>query len=222
MIVALFGSTGQLGRQVLRLLIERGHRPRVLVRSILKLSQDLPDQDVIEGDVHRAADVARTLAGAEAVISALGMADITQPGTDLSDGIRMIISQMRDISLKRVIAVGGSGILPHPEGGLHKDHGLPDFLVHVTAEHERTWKHLSESGKDWTLVCPVFFTDDLLNSHYRVAREALPAGSDFVMLHDLAEFIVTELEKGEFQRARVGIVSDVADGPQGRAAVQSL
>jgi putative NADH-flavin reductase len=181
----------------------------VLVRSVLKLSQDLPDQDIVEGDVQHAADVTRTLAGADAVISALGMIDITQAATDLSDGIRMIMNQMKDMNIRRVIAVGGAGVLPHPDGGLRRDHEEPDFLQHVTAEHERTWRYLSESGKDWTLVCPVFFTDDLQNSHYRVAREALPEGSDYVMLHDLAEFIVEELDKGEFVRARVGIVSDV-------------
>lgn len=181
----------------------------MLVRSVLKLSENLPDQDIIEGDVHMAADVARTLIGADAVISALGMADITQPATDLSDGIRTIIAQMKAMSVRRVLVVAGSDILPHPDGGLRKDHGLPDYLRYVTAEHERAWKYLSASNKDWTLVCPVFFTDDLRNSHYRVAREALPEGSDYVMIHDLAEFIVEELEKREFLNARVGIVSDV-------------
>ncbi|MEQ1823888.1 MAG: NAD(P)H-binding protein [Fimbriimonadaceae bacterium] len=208
MIVALFGSTGQLGREVLRLLIERGHQPRVLVRNIMRLTESLPEEQVVEGDVHHPKDVAKTISGADAVISTLGMADISQPATDLSDGLRNIVEAMKHENMKRVIAVGGASVLPHPDGGLRKHHDLADFLVHVSAEHLRQWQILSESGKDWTLVCPVFFTDDVPNTRYRVMREGLPLLSDFVSVHDLAEFIVKELEEGAFMQARVGIVSD--------------
>ncbi|MEQ1934020.1 MAG: NAD(P)H-binding protein [Fimbriimonadaceae bacterium] len=208
MIVALFGSTGQLGREVLRLLIERGHQPRVLVRNIMRLTQSLDQDQVVEGDVHNPKDVARTVGGAEAVISTLGMADISQPATDLSDGLRNIVSAMKTRSLKRVIAVGGASVLPHPDGGLRKHHDLAEFLVNVSAEHFRQWQILSESGKDWTLVCPVFFSEDVPNTRYRVLREGLPPMSDFVSIHDLAEFIVQELQDGQFLHSRVGIVSD--------------
>lgn len=208
MIVALFGSTGQVGREVLRLLIERGHQPRVLVRNIMRLSQSLAQDQVVEGDVLKARDVAKTIEGAEAVISTLGMADISQPATDLSDGLRNIVSSMKQLALKRVIAVGGASVLPHPDGGLRKHHDLADFLVNVSAEHLRQWQILSESGKDWTLVCPVFFSDDVPNTRYRVMREGLPPMSDFVAIRDLAEFIVKELEERQFLQARVGIVSD--------------
>jgi putative NADH-flavin reductase len=208
MIVALFGSTGQLGREVLRLLVEKGHQPRVLVRNMMRLSMTLPEDDVVEGNVLNSKDVAKAIEGAAAVVSTLGMADISQPATDLSDGLRNIITAMKNVEIKRVIAVGGASVLPHPDGGLRKHHDLAEFLVNVSAEHLRQWQILSESGKDWTLVCPVFFTDDVPNTRYRVMREGLPPLSDFVSIHDLAEFIVKELEEGEFMQCRVGIVSD--------------
>ena len=206
--VELFGATGQLGRQVLRLLLDRGHQPRVLVRNALNLSEEVHPHDIIEGDTRNPRAVSQTLAGVNAVISTLGMADITQPGTDLSDALKTILSQMRDASLSRIIAIGGASVLPHPDGGLRKHYALPDWLHNVSAEHERQWMLLAASPKDWTLVCPAFFTDDLRDSTYRVEREALPEGSDFVMVHDLADFVVRELETGEFVGARVGIVSD--------------
>ncbi len=205
MVVAVFGATGQLGRQVLELLMKRGHRPRVLVRSVLRLASNVPDADVVEGDIRDPLVVSQTLAGAEAVISTLAMADISRPATDLSDNLRTILREMRDASLRRIIAVGGASVFRERED-------LPDFLLNVAAEHRRQWQYLQESSKDWTLVCPVFFSDDLPDSRYRVAREALPEGSESVMVHDIAEFIVDELERGEYVRSRVGIVSDVISG----------
>lgn len=204
MVVAVFGATGQLGRQVLDLLIKRGHRPRVLVRSTLRLASNLPDEDIVEGDIRDPLVVGQTLEGAQAVISTLAMADISKPATDLSDNLRTILREMRDISLKRIIAVGGASVF--------RELGeLPPYLLNVAAEHRRQWEYLKASNKDWTLVCPVFFSDDLADSRYRVAREALPEGSENVMVHDIAEFIVDELERGEFIHARVGVVSDVVD-----------
>lgn len=202
MVVAVFGATGQLGRQVLDLLLKRGHRPRVLVRSVLRLASNVPDADIVEGDIRDPLVVSQTLMGAEAVISTLAMADITKPATDLSENLRTIIREMRDAALKRIIAVGGASVFREREE-------LPDFLVNVAAEHRRQWEYLKASPKDWTLVCPVFFNDDLPDSRYRVAREALPEGSESVMIHDIAEFIVDELERNEYLRCRVGIVSDV-------------
>lgn len=204
MVVAVFGATGQLGRQVLDLLIKRGHRPRVLVRSTLRLASNLPDEDIVEGDIRDPLVVGQTLEGAQAVISTLAMADISKPATDLSDNLRTILREMRDISLKRIIAVGGASVFRELEE-------LPPYLLNVAAEHRRQWEYLKASNKDWTLVCPVFFSDDLADSRYRVAREALPEGSENVMIHDIAEFIVDELERGEFIHARVGVVSDVVD-----------
>lgn len=202
MVVAVFGGTGQLGRQVLELLVKRGHRPRVLVRSLLRLATNLPDEDIIEGDLRDPLVVARTMNGASAVISTLAMADITKPATDLSDNLRTIIREMRDASLTRLIAVGGASVF-------REQSDLPEYLLNVGAEHKRQWEYLKASQKDWTLVCPTFFNDDLSDSKYRVAREQLPEGSDAVMLHDIAEFIVDELERGEYLQTRVGIVSDI-------------
>ena len=177
----------------------------MLVRSIHKMVDNLPDDAVVEGDVRNSKDVASTLLGTDTVISTLGMADISQPATDLSEGLKCILSEMKDA---RIVAVGGASVLPHPAGGLRKHHDLAPFLVNVSAEHERQWKLLSESGKTWTLVCPVFFNDDLPSRGYRVAREGLPELSDCVMIHDLADFIVKEAEHGDFLNCRVGIVSD--------------
>lgn len=202
MVVAVFGGTGQLGRQVLELLVKRGHRPRVLVRSLLRLATNLPDEDIIEGDLRDPLVVARTMDGASAVISTLAMADITKPATDLSDNLRTIIREMRDASLTRIIAVGGASVF-------REQSDLPEYLLNVGAEHKRQWEYLKASQKAWTLVCPTFFNDDLSDSKYRVAREQLPEGSDAVMLHDIAEFIVDELEHGEYLQTRVGIVSDI-------------
>jgi putative NADH-flavin reductase len=188
--------------------MDHGHTVRVLVRSIHKLSDNLPDENVVEGDVRNPKDVAKVLLGTEVVISTLGMADISVSATDLSDGLKCILSQMRDASLKRIVAVGGASVLPHPAGGLRKHHDLAPFLINVSAEHERQWDALSNSGKNWTMVCPVFFNDDLPSRGYRVAREGLPELSDCVMIHDLADFIVKEAEHGDYLNCRVGIVSD--------------
>ena len=56
--------------------------------------------------------------GADALVSTLGMADITVPATDLSDGLHALLAAMADAGVRRVIAVASTVALPHPDGGL--------------------------------------------------------------------------------------------------------
>lgn len=208
MTIALFGATGQLGRRILNELIARGHVPRVLVRNRLRLTDPVATDNIFEGDIRSIEDVSPVIAGADAVISAIGMPDITIPDTVVSDGLRVILQSMKNLNVSRLIAVGGASVLPHKDGGLNKDHDWPELLTHVSADHERQWNQLKVSDVDWTLVCPVFFNDEVPRATYRVAKDAQPEGSEMVTIDNLATFIVNEIEAKEFLRTRVGIVSD--------------
>lgn len=206
--VALFGATGQLGRRLLADLLDQGHEPIVLVRDPSKLTVALPDENVLEGDCRDMRAVGKALHGCQAVISALGMADISVPATDLSDCLRAIVHQMPLARIRRLVAIGGAGVLPHPVGGLLKDHDWPDYLKNVSAEHERQWQILRSANLDWTLVCPAFFHDDEPEATVRVKAEADPGGSDMVTIENLADFVTDEVTACRFVRQRVGIVSD--------------
>ena len=69
--VALFGSTGGIGRATARALLAAGHRVTALARRPETLGAN-PGLIVIGGDALNKADVARTLSGTDAAIVTLG------------------------------------------------------------------------------------------------------------------------------------------------------
>ena len=212
--VALFGATGQAGRRVLARLLAQGHRVRVLVRNAERLDIDARMQldagAIVEGDARDADAVLAVLAGADVVVSTLGMSNVAEPATDLSDSLRTIVGTMPAAGVGRIVAVASANALRNGRGGYRMDDGVPEMLRHVSAEHVRQYEALRDAptGVEWTLFCPTFLKAKVRPGSVRTAVEALPAGSAVTGLDDLATAIVEEAVAPRFVGHRVGIVSD--------------
>ena len=68
--LAIFGATGRVGGEILKRALADGHYVKALVRS--KKLESHPNLEVILGDVRNAIDVEKTIAGVDAVFSAIG------------------------------------------------------------------------------------------------------------------------------------------------------
>jgi uncharacterized protein YbjT (DUF2867 family) len=70
--VAVFGATGKIGRHVIDQLLAAGHTVTAYARNPTKLTTTHPNLTVIQGGLDDPAGIGRAVAGADAVISALG------------------------------------------------------------------------------------------------------------------------------------------------------
>jgi putative NADH-flavin reductase len=214
--IALFGGTGRTGQRVLARLQQRGVPTRMLVRQAERLPYALREAlgagALHEGDVRDAEAVAAVLAGTQVAISALGLRDISEPATDVSDGVRTIVGTMPGRGTSRLVAVASAHVLPRAGGGYRGDDAVPAALRHVAAEHVRQYEALRDApaGIAWTLFCPTFLAADIPAGRARVAADALPPGSDVTGLDDLADALVAEALAPRWTGCRVGIVSDRA------------
>jgi len=121
--------------------------------------------------------------------------------------MKNIIAQMKKAGIKRIIALGGMGILNADETTLLIDQEdyPPEFLP-VGNEHRKAYELLKESGLDWTFVC----SPDLINAgptgSYVTAADYPPVPNKVrINAGDLAMFMLNELEKNEYIQHRVGI-----------------
>jgi putative NADH-flavin reductase len=192
--------------------VARGWQVTAFVRDRARLGRT--DVPVATGDARDAAAVRAALAGRDAVLCCLGMHDITVPATDFSESLRTIVQAMQSVGARRIVAIASAGALDHPAGGLRSEHGLPDWLRNVAAEHARNLRTLQASGLDWTLMCPVDLKDDIARGHARMALDGLPPGSGETGYADLAAAMVAlaagDVALGAAIGHRVGIVSDRA------------
>lgn len=99
--LAVFGSTGLAGAAVVRLAIENGHQVQALVRTPGP-TQGVPGVDVVQGDALDPDAVARTISGADAVVSTLG--GFRGPES-IATGTRNIITAMRETGPRRLVVL---------------------------------------------------------------------------------------------------------------------
>lgn len=203
--VALFGATGQVGRIVLQRLLERGDR----VVALSLHPEKLPPAEhlkVIQSDARDLKAVCEAVRGADAVASCLGMANFAVPATDLSDAFKTILEAMALEGVRRLVFIGSSGLLDHPEGGVRHDHDLPEVLQFVAAEQKRMLEAIRATQLDWTMLCPVTFTTEDRPTERLVLVEDLPP-SDVSHTRDIASLLVEELGAMAHFGKRLGVAS---------------
>lgn len=201
--IALFGATGRVGAEVLKQALEDGHDVTALVRSPEKLeAHDL--LTIIQGDVREASAVARSIAGAEVVFSALG----TDKTTTLTEAVPHFIGEMKASGMKRIVTIGTAGILQSRTDSAKLRYEAGDSnrrLTFAAEEHHKVYDLLRESGLDWTIVCPTYLPDGEEIGSYRAIRDFLPEEGKKITVGDTAGFSYKELIEGKHIGFRVGI-----------------
>jgi putative NADH-flavin reductase len=201
--IALFGATGRVGGEVLKLALEDDHDVTVLVRSPEKLTPH-NKLTVIQGNVRDSETVSRTIAGADVVFSALG----TDKTTTLTEAVPHFIREMKTGGMKRIVTIGTAGILQSridPTLLRYEAGDTNRRLTFAAEEHRKVYDLLRESELDWTIVCPTYLPDGEAVGGYRVLRDVLPEDGKQISVVDTAVFAYRELVDGHYIGSRVGI-----------------
>lgn len=203
--LAIFGGTGRVGRRLLEYAAREGHALTALARDPAKLPVGITIH-AVRGDSTDLAAVRQTIEGADVVLSALGGAGLADPGRAISGGMQAIVEAMTELGVKRVLAVGGAGVLDHPDGGLRSESpGFPEIFRKITAEHRGTWEALKVSRLDWTLVCCPDIVEGAVTREFRVSADLLPPGGNQISVEDVADFMLRQAGRATFSRRRVGV-----------------
>jgi putative NADH-flavin reductase len=200
--IALIGATGFVGSAILPELLARGHQVTALARNPSKLTPQA-GVNVVQADVLDPLQVARAVAGHDAVISAYNPGwsepDIHDLHLRASDAI---VEGVKRAGLQRLLAVGGAGSLYVAPGLQLVD--TPEFPAAykqgALAAREALKRLQHENTLDWSFVSPpIALAPGERTGHYRVGADELlpgeggqPAG---ISVADLAVAIVDEIEK---------------------------
>ncbi len=204
--IAIFGATGRTGSRLVHAALAAGHVVRALVRDPSRVAPR-EGLTVLAGDVLDPEAVARTVAGCDGAIAALGAGTTADPGTTRSQGIRHIVAALEAGGGGRLLAVGGGGVLDSTTGpGLRSEQpSFPAVFRLVAAEHRAAWEALRTSSLEWTYACPPDIPDAEATGVYRVAADVMPDHPKSLPTGDLAGFMVQEFSARRFVGHRVGI-----------------
>ena len=216
--IALIGATGFVGAPVLSELLSRGHTVTVLARNPSKLaaqSELNPGLTVVAADVLDATQVAKAVAGHDAVISAYNPGWSEPKIHDLFlQGSQAILDGVKQSGVKRVLVVGGAGSL-YVAPGLQLVDTPPfpaEYKQGALAARELLNRIKLESTLEWSFLSPpIGLAPGERTGQYRVgADDLLPGQGDQpagISVADLAVAIVDEMEKAQHVRRRFTVAN---------------
>lgn len=207
MTITIFGATGMVGKQLVKHALHQGHIVKAFGRNVYTAGfQENKNLHLIQGALFDEDQVYKAIHGSDAVLSSLGG---SFDGTDKSRslGMKNIVAQMQKAGVKRIIAVGGKGVLDDGNGEMiMEDPAYPRQYIPVGIEHFKAYEFLESSGLDWTFVGAPDLVDADATGSFHTAAEVVPSpNNNKINIGDLALFILNELKKNQYIRHRVGI-----------------
>lgn len=203
--IIIFGSTGLLGKNLVQTALEQGHIVTAFARNPEMITTQHANLRIVKGDIQDGKAVFDAMQGQDAVLSAMGDKVSGHHTTFRQDAMLQVLAAMQLSKVKRIITVGGMGVLQENEDHLICENPhFPAQFRHVSADHRKTYELLKLSDVTWTMVCPPMIDDKGFTGDYRTKAIYHPGGSH-ISAGDLADFMVTELVKNGFVKTRVGI-----------------
>ena len=220
--LTIFAASGGIGRQLLGQALAAGHEVTAVVRN----PDSLPAGRfrTVAADLAVADPVALepAVAGADAVLSALGPRSASEAGV-ASKGTRAIVQAMQATGVRRLVVVSAAPIATVASPGRPKppghDPGDGFWMRHllgplVKAALRKPYADLAlmedvvrDSGLDWTVVRPPRLTDKPATGAYRTAYGHNLRRGLLVSRADVAHLMLRVLGQPETVKQAVGIAN---------------
>ena len=198
--LVVLGATGRTGSLVVEQALAAGHTVTALVRSPEKLTIRNSNLRVVAGSATDAADVARALASADALLSTLGGG-----GSVIADSTGAMVEAAHKTGVRRVVVLSSFFVERDRLGA------VPRLLTAVAMgsvikDKSAGEQLLRQSDLDWTIIYASLLKDGPVSG----SVEVLPEGakrriSDRISRSDVAEWMVQAATSSQLSRRSVGI-----------------
>ena len=201
--LAVFGATGRAGRVVVDHALRAGHEVGALARDPARIHPHARLR-VVGGDVRDPAAVARTLDGADAIVSTLGRR--RRGGDVCTGGMRTVLSVAAGSATRRLIVLSNYAVADSRHRSAYV---AVSWLLQpaVLRDKEQMEALVRDSDTDWTVVRAPVLTDGPHTGRYRTGSDLRPSFTARVPRADLAEFMLAELRDNAYVRRSVTITS---------------
>jgi putative NADH-flavin reductase len=201
--VAVFGSTGNVGRLLVGQALAEGYDVIAYARNPSKLTITHDHLTVIQGELSDEAMIERMIAGVDAVISVMGPSGKSE-GTPITQGMRHIIAAMNKHGVRRLIALStASSKDPNDKPGIKLKAMIalvktatPDSYADIVGWSEV----IRASNLDWTLVRVLLLNDRPKTGNVKTGYPGRDDLGTPVSRADLADFMLKQVEDTKYIR----------------------
>ena len=201
--LAVFGSTGGTGRQIVAQALDAGHEVIAFARhpAALEARRGLR---IVAGHADDQAAVVQAVAGCDAILCALGGHPLRRRERVCSTAMQNIAAAMRECKVLRVIAIStfGAGETRAQVGWFARTVLFGFILRSEVADKEAMEAQLSASPLDWTVVRIGLLSDGQARGVWRASDDGSIRGMGKIARADVAAFMLAQLESRAWVRRR--------------------
>lgn len=213
-VIAVFGGSGNTGREVIAAALRRGLRVRGLYRPGSVPPEAPAGLEVVAGQLSVPEDVRRTLVGTNGAILVFGprlgglfSKPPEPPKPFCAPATATIISEMGALGIQRIVCQVGAmaGDNAKNWSGMVRRfvRSYRRKVPEIAADRDEQEKVVMESGLDWTIVKPFRISQARSVGRVRAAPAIRIGMFTSIRCADLADFLVKELVDGQFHRQAV-------------------
>lgn len=186
----VLGATGPTGRLVVDRALECGDTITVLARRPETLGDMADRVSVIIGEATTFDDVARAMAGQDAVISALGRGKSVRADSLFTRAAEAVVAAAKETDVLRLVWLSSFGVGDtYASANVVQKLMYSTFLRDIYANKKVAEVMIRSSDLDWTLVYPSALTDGPARGVYRVDDRVKMKLLARVSRADVAEFM---------------------------------
>ncbi|HCD1366838.1 TPA: SDR family oxidoreductase [Klebsiella variicola subsp. variicola] len=203
--VILIGANGHTAKAIIPLLLEQSDvRLTLFLRRAARVNDRKNDRvNIVEGDATNMADLRNAISEQDIVISTLG-------GPDLDLKTANIVSVMKDLGTKRIIAISAGGIydeLPEPFNSWDKS-----IVGHYRPSGLKTAEVVEQSSLTYTVLRPVWLTDKPTEEFELTKKGEVYKGTE-TSRASIARFVAEVVENPDrYANENLGISQPNTDG----------
>jgi putative NADH-flavin reductase len=209
--LTIFGASGATGRRLVEQALGAGHTVTALTRRPDRMPPRAGLR-VVGGDIADPGAVEATVAGSDAVLSALGVSYSRKPISVYSRGTSNIIAAMHRQGVKRLVVVSSAPLDPayRASDSLLFTRVLEPLFMRrpgrTTYQDMRRMESLVQaSDLDWTIIRSCWLFDAAEATDYRLADNSVDGM--FTSRADLAAIMLAQLADDRFIRKAVGVAT---------------
>lgn len=198
--ILVFGATGATGHELVKQALSQGHNVTAFARNPQKLKITHRNLTIIQGILSDHKLIEHSVAGQDAVLSALGASSMFRFDQSVVDGVANIVRAMTKRDVRRFIYLSFAGVKEsRDQVGFIIRHVAPAFLSTEIEGHEVKEKVIRESQLKWTIVRPPTLTNGKHRKQFRRGEGISTNGFAVTISRaDVADFMLQQLTDTAF------------------------
>ncbi|MFL6121339.1 NAD(P)-dependent oxidoreductase [Actinophytocola sp.] len=208
--LAVFGATGGVGTQLVKLALEQGHTVTAVVRNPAKFT--LPNHEALHlvtvPDLADTGRVQAAVSGSDAALSGVGPST-SKDVTAASVPTRHILTALKGAGIERFVAVSAAPVGPVPEDDSFLNKRVVytmtrRFFAGIYGDLAVMEEDIAASGLRWTVVRPPKLTDKAIRDYRTVIGGNVPGGM-FASRAEVADAMLKLLTDDRAVNQAVGV-----------------